>query len=65
MHIRYDADVEAALYLDGVSVDTGVTIARGCMVVNTSLLQRDVEYTIYLERAGVESKELKFTLNKM
>ena len=63
--VEYEADVKSALYLSGEYVESGVTISRGVMRVDTNQLQRGATYTIYLERKGVESKSIMFTLNSM
>lgn len=63
--VNYDSDVRSALYLSGEYVETGVTINKGLMKVNTKLLHRDATYTIYLERRGVESKSIAFTLKQL
>lgn len=63
--VDYDDDVKSALYLEGEYIETGVTISRGVMRVDTNELQRDATYTIYLERKGVESKSIMFTLKHL
>lgn len=63
--VQYESDVKSALYLLGDFVETGVTITRGCMRVDTNALKRDAIYTIYLERRGVESKSIMFTLKDL
>lgn len=63
--VDYEDDVKSALYLEGEYVETGVTISRGVMRVDTNELQRDATYTIYLERKGVESKSIMFTLKHL
>lgn len=63
--VKYDNDVKSALYLDGEPVESGVSITTGRMVLDTSMLQHGACYTIYLERRGVESKSVQFTLNEL
>ena len=63
--VQYESDVKSALYLLSDFVETGVTITRGCMRVDTNKLKRDAIYTIYLERRGVESKSIMFTLKDL
>ncbi len=63
--VNYDSDVRSALYLADEYIETGVTISKGSMKVYTELLQRDATYTIYLERKGVESKSIAFTLKEL
>ncbi|MBO7263540.1 MAG: C10 family peptidase [Alistipes sp.] len=60
--VDYDDDVKSALYMLNEFIETGVTITKGLMRVDTNQLQRDATYTIYLERRGVESKSIMFTL---
>ena len=60
--VKYDDDVKSALYKLGEYVETGVSITKGCMVLDTKQLQRDATYTIYLERKDVEQKGIMFTL---
>lgn len=63
--VDYDDDVKSALYMLNEFIETGVTITKGLMRVDTNQLQRDATYTIYLERRGVESKSIMFTLKGM
>lgn len=63
--VDYEADVKSALYLSGTYIESGVTIDKGIMRVDTKKLQRDATYTIYLERKGVESKSIAFTLKDL
>ncbi|MBO7282786.1 MAG: hypothetical protein J6U73_05225, partial [Alistipes sp.] len=63
--VDYESDVKSALYLGGEYIESGVTISKGIMRVDTKQLQRDVTYTIYLERRGVESKSLTLILNEL
>ena len=63
--VDYDDDVKSALYLLGEFIEEGVTITKGLMRVDTHQLQRDAIYTIYLERRGVESKSIMFSLKGM
>ena len=63
--VNYDSDVRSALYLANEYIETGVTINKGSMKVYTKLLQRDATYTIYLERKGVESKSIAFSLKEL
>ena len=63
--VDYDDDVKSALYLLGSFVESGVSITKGRMVLDTKQLQRGVAYTIYLERSGVEQKSIMFTLNEL
>ena len=63
--VKYDDDVKSALYFLGEYIETGVTITKGRMLIDTKLLQRGASYTIYLERKDVESKSIMFTLNQM
>lgn len=60
--VDYDDDVKSALYMLGEYVETGVSISKGRMVLDTNQLQRNAAYTIYLERKGVEEKSIMFTL---
>ena len=60
--VEYDDDVKSALYMLGEYTETGVSISKGRMVLDTSQLQRDAAYTIYLERKDVEKKSIMFTL---
>ena len=62
--VDYDDDVKSALYLLREYVESGVTITRGRMVVDTKLLNSDAEYTILLRREGVEDKNIRFKINK-
>ena len=62
--VDYDDDVKSALYLLKEYVESGVTITRGRMVVDTKLLNSDAEYTILLRREGVEDKNIRFKINK-
>ena len=62
--VDYDDDVKSALYLLGEYVESGVTITRGRMVLDTKLLNSDAEYTILLRREGVEDKNIRFKINK-
>lgn len=62
--VDYDDDVKSALYLLGEYVESGVTITRGRMVLDTKLLNSDAEYTILLRREGVEDKYIRFKINK-
>lgn len=61
--VEYDDDVKAALYLLSSSVESGVTITRGRMTIDTRCLSPGV-YTIYLVREGVEDKRISFQLNR-
>lgn len=63
--VDYEDDVKSALYLGSEYIESGVTINKGIMRVDTSQLQRDATYTIYLERRGVESKSIAFTLKNL
>ena len=63
--VDYEDDVKSALYLSGAYVESGVTINKGIMRVDTNQLQQDATYTIYLERKGVESKSIMFTLREL
>ena len=63
--VDYDDDVKSALYLGEEYVESGVTINKGIMRVDTNELQRGATYTIYLERKGVESKSIMFTLKDL
>lgn len=60
--VKYDDDVKSALYMLGEYTETGVSISKGRMVLDTNQLQRDATYTIYLERKDVEAKSIMFTL---
>ena len=63
--VDYDDDVKSALYLSGEYIERGVTISKGIMRVDTKQLERGATYTIYLERKGVESKSIMFTLKDL
>ena len=63
--VDYEDDVKSALYHLSEFVESGVTITRGLMRVDTNQLQRDAIYTIYLERRGVESKSIMFSLKSL
>ena len=63
--VDYDDDVKSALYLSGEYIESGVTIRKGIMHIDTKQLQRGATYTIYLERKGVESKSIMFTLKDL
>ena len=63
--VDYDDDVKSALYLSGEYIEAGVTINKGVMRLDTKQLQRGATYTIYLERKGVESKSIMFTLKEL
>ena len=63
--VKYEDSVKSALYLLGEYVETGVTISKGRMVLDTKQLQRGMAYTIYLERKDVEQKSIMFTLNEL
>ena len=63
--VKYEDSVKSALYLLGEYVETGVTISKGRMVLDTKQLQRGMTYTIYLERKDVEQKSIMFTLNEL
>jgi hypothetical protein len=60
--VKYDNDVKSALYMLGEYTEKGVSISKGCMVLDTNQLQRDAVYTIYLVRKDVEEKSILFTL---
>ena len=60
--VKYEDDVKSALYLLGSYVESGVSITKGRMVIDTKSLNRDAMYTIYLERKDVEQKSIMFTL---
>lgn len=62
--VKYDSDVKSALYLLGESVESGVTISRGRMVLDTKYLISGADYTILLRREGVEDKMISFKFNK-
>ena len=63
--VDYDDDVKSALYLGEEYIESGVTINKGIMRVDTNQLKRGATYTIYLERKGVESKSIMFTLKDL
>lgn len=63
--VDYEDDVKSALYLGSEYIESGVTINKGVMRVDTNQLRRDATYTIYLERKGVESKSIAFTLKNL
>lgn len=63
--VKYADDVKSALYMLGTYVEVGVTITKGCMVLDTKQLTRGATYTIYLERKDVESKSIMLTLNDL
>ena len=63
--VDYEDDVKSALYLLSEFVESGVTITKGLMQVDTNQLQRDAIYTIYLERRGVESRSIMFSLTSL
>ena len=63
--VDYEDDVKSALYHLSEFVESGVTITRGLMRVDTNQLQRDAIYTIYLERRGVESNSIMFSLKSL
>ena len=60
--VKYEDDVKSALYFLGSYVESGVSITKGRMVIDTKSLNRDAMYTIYLERKDVEQKSIMFTL---
>ena len=60
--VKYEDDVKSALYLLGSYVETGVSITKGRMVIDTKSINRDATYTIYLERKDIEQKSIVFTL---
>jgi hypothetical protein len=60
--VKYDDDVKSALYMLGEYTETGVTISKGRMILDTKQMQRDAVYTIYLVRKDVEEKSIMFTL---
>lgn len=60
--VKYEDDVKSALYLLGSYVETGVSITKGRMVIDTKSLNKDAAYTIYLERKDIEEKSIVFTL---
>ena len=62
--VEYDDDVKSALYLLGEYVDSGVTITKGRMTIDTKYLSKGAEYTIYLVREAVEDKSIVFKLNE-
>ena len=63
--VKYEDDVKSALYLLGSYVESGVSITKGRMVIDTKSLNRDAMYTIYLERKDVEQKSIVFTLKSL
>lgn len=66
MTIMHDEDVKVALYLLGSTVETGVTTTSRAMTIDTTTLNRQDIYTIYLERVGGgESKSYTFTLKNL
>lgn len=66
MTVTHDEDVKAALYLLGSTVETGVTTTSRAMTIDTTTLNRQDIYTIYLERVGGgESKSYTFTLKNL
>ena len=60
--VKYEDDVKSALYMLGSYVESGVSITKGRMVIDTKSLSKDAAYTIYLERKDVEQKSIVFTL---
>ncbi|MBQ5710739.1 MAG: C10 family peptidase [Alistipes sp.] len=63
--LEYDEDVKSALYsFSNDYVESGVTITRGRMVIDTQYLASESEYTILLRREGVEDKYIRFKINK-
>lgn len=63
--LEYDEDVKSALYsFSNDYVESGVTITRGRMVIDTQYLASEAEYTILLRREGVEDKYIRFKINK-
>ena len=60
--VKYEDDVKSALYMLGSYVESGVSITKGRMVIDTKSLSKDAAYTIYLERKNVEQKSIVFTL---
>ena len=60
--VKYEDDVKSALYKLGEYIETGVSITKGRMVLDTKQLMRGATYTIYLERKNVEQKSIMFTL---
>lgn len=60
--VKYEDDVKSALYLLGEYVETGVSITKGRMVLDTNQLMRGATYTILLDRKDVEQKSIMFTL---
>lgn len=63
--VNYEDDVKSALYLLGSYVETGVSITKGRMVIDTKSLNKDAAYTIYLERKDVEEKSIVFTIKAL
>lgn len=63
--VKYDEDVKSALYMLSTYVESGVTITKGRMVIDTKALTKGAEYTIYLERKDVEQKSIVFTLKEL
>ena len=63
--VKYEDDVKSALYLLGSYVETGVSITKGRMVIDTKSLNKDAAYTIYLERKDVEEKSIVFTIKAL
>ena len=63
--VKYEDDVKSALYLLGSYVETGVSITKGRMVIDTKSLNKDAAYTIYLERKDVEEKSIMFTIKAL
>lgn len=63
--LEYDEDVKSALYsFSNEYIESGVTITKGRMVLDTNYLSSEVEYTILLRREGVEDKNIRFKINK-
>jgi hypothetical protein len=60
--VTYENDVKSALYMLGEYIETGVSIIKGRMVLDTKQLTRGATYIIYLERKDVEQKSIMFTL---
>lgn len=63
--VKYDEDVKSALYMLSTYVESGVTITKGRMIIDTKALTKGAEYTIYLERKDVEQKSIVFTLKEL
>ena len=63
--VKYEDEVKSALYLLGSYVETGVSITKGRMVIDTKSLNKDAAYTIYLERKDVEEKSIVFTIKAL